>query len=345
MFAKTQENIDRIRTFTPVDEDLAQIPADIARVAIETREQFGLGVDSYRCQLWHDPDGIDMFADIAYAQPTGDTIAHIKAHSLDVYLPHDALLRGGATLPVIVDIHGGGFVYGYKDLNRNFGTHVASYGVAVVSLGYRLAPTTDFMGQLQDIFTALQWLQTHAHEYPIDLRNLFITGDSAGATLALYTAAALNSTVVGEQLHCPIQDLPVRGAIFQSGLFELEPLTRGVSTTDTLPYIAQMGGTFFTSFAEQTTEELQSMEGLVQYAQLPPSVVITSSDDFLETQSLLFAAAMRQRGNYCEIYDVVPAKGKTLGHVFPVGQVWLEESQRVFEIMQRFVFDLSQHYL
>ena len=64
----------------------------------------------------------------------------------------------GHTLPVYIDIHGGGFTYGYKELNRNFNVHLAEQGFAVFSLNYRPAPQTDLRGQLADIQAALRWI-------------------------------------------------------------------------------------------------------------------------------------------------------------------------------------------
>ena len=95
--------------------------------------------------------------------------------------------------PVYVDIHGGGFCYGYKELNRNFNTHLAAQGFAVVSLNYRPAPQTDLKGQLADVQAALRWLKAHLADYPVDPNAVFITGDSAGGALALLTLAIENS--------------------------------------------------------------------------------------------------------------------------------------------------------
>ena len=47
-------------------------------------------------------------------------------------------------LPVYIDVHGGGFVYGYKELNRNFCIALARRGFAVISISYRVLPTSRF---------------------------------------------------------------------------------------------------------------------------------------------------------------------------------------------------------
>ena len=56
---------------------------------------------------------------------------------LDVYRPAEA---EGKTLPVIVSVHGGGFVYGDKELYQYYCMNLAQKGFAVVNFTYRLAP-------------------------------------------------------------------------------------------------------------------------------------------------------------------------------------------------------------
>ncbi|MDY5130078.1 alpha/beta hydrolase fold domain-containing protein, partial [Actinotignum timonense] len=178
MHPDTPENIARARTWTPIDEDLAGVDAAIRQRAIEVRKSFVLDVDIVRCERWHTPDTVDVIADIPYL-PDGETNPF---HRLDLYLPHDAYLRGGKALPVYIDIHGGGFVYGTKDLNKNFGVHLAERGCAVFSLSYRLAPAADFLDQLRDVLAGCAWIARHLDDYPVDPDSVVITGDSAGAS-------------------------------------------------------------------------------------------------------------------------------------------------------------------
>lgn len=73
----------------------------------------GAGQCNSRCATL--PDGIEARIDIPYIED-----GH-RGHLLDVYYPKDA----GQKLPVIIDIHGGGFLYGDKDLNKLYGYHLA----------------------------------------------------------------------------------------------------------------------------------------------------------------------------------------------------------------------------
>ena len=67
-----------------------------------------------------------------------------RGHLLDVLLPRDAVVRGGAAVPVIFEVHGGAYFYGFKEINRSHAIELARHGYAVVSVSYPLYPAVDF---------------------------------------------------------------------------------------------------------------------------------------------------------------------------------------------------------
>ena len=90
-----------------------------------------------------------------------------------------------AAVPVLVGIHGGGFVSGGKDDGQI--TPVLqglTRGYAVVALDYRLAPEAPFPAAIADVETAVRWLRAHADEYGLDAARVALWGDSAGGNLA-----------------------------------------------------------------------------------------------------------------------------------------------------------------
>jgi acetyl esterase len=95
------------------------------------------------------PDGIEAIVDVPYAEDGQ------RGHLLDVYYPKGAKEK----LPVIMDIHGGGFLYGDKDINKLYGHHLAKRGFVVFNLNYRLAfNDAKVPGQIQDIVSAINWI-------------------------------------------------------------------------------------------------------------------------------------------------------------------------------------------
>ena len=79
------------------------------------------------------PSGVTEYRDIAYGH-------HGKENLLDVYIPEGA----EGPLPTIVSIHGGGYVYGSKEIYRRYGMDMARRGFAFVNFNYRLAPKWRF---------------------------------------------------------------------------------------------------------------------------------------------------------------------------------------------------------
>ena len=125
------------RYWTAIAEDLhADEPGVQERTAaacLRFRKECAM-FDYARALQWHDPQGVYVHTDIPYLPDGGYRDGEVRGHLLDVYIPRDAIVRGGNTLPVYIDIHGGGFTYGYKELNRNFNTHLADLGFGVFSL-------------------------------------------------------------------------------------------------------------------------------------------------------------------------------------------------------------------
>ena len=118
------------------------------------------------------PPDIQRFDDITYGP-------NHKWNRLDVYRPRD--IEG--PLPVIVSLHGGGWVYGDKERYQYYCMSLAQQGFAVVNFTYRLAPKHKFPTPVEDTNWVFCWLLDHAEKYGFDTRNIFAVGDSAGAHL------------------------------------------------------------------------------------------------------------------------------------------------------------------
>ena len=135
--------------------------------------------DAIRMASQKPVQGVAGDLNIRYAE--GDDPMHV----LDVYYPEDT----EGLLPVIFDIHGGGWMYGTKETNKLFCMSLASRGFAVVNINYRLVPKVNLLDQVCDVFRALHWLGEHGGEHHCDLDRAFLTGDSAGAHLASLAAS------------------------------------------------------------------------------------------------------------------------------------------------------------
>ena len=101
---------------------------------------------------------------------------------LDLYLPRKR--AGAAPLPVIVFVHGGGWVGGSKAAGRVIvQPYVATGNYAGVSIGYRLAGEARWPAQIHDCKAAIRWIRANAARHGLDPERIGVIGSSAGGTL------------------------------------------------------------------------------------------------------------------------------------------------------------------
>lgn len=149
-------------------------------------------------------------ADIAYGPDA--------RHRLDVY-------TGGAepaaARPVLVYVHGGGFIGGDKALpDSPFYANIAAWavtkGLIGVAMTYRLAPAHPWPAGSDDVAAAVAWLRSNIGAYGGDPDRIFLIGQSAGAAhVAGYLAAADPAAP------------RVAGGIMLSGLYDVTSLAKG----------------------------------------------------------------------------------------------------------------------
>jgi acetyl esterase len=104
----------------------------------------------------------------------------------DVLVP-----RGPGPHPVLVYLHGGGWVCGSPRSHRKLAARFAEAGSLVVNVDYRLAPEHPFPTPFEDCVAALRWAAREAPRFGGDPRRLAVGGDSAGANLAAAASIAL----------------------------------------------------------------------------------------------------------------------------------------------------------
>lgn len=103
----------------------------------------------------------------------------------DVVVP-----KGDGPFPIIVYIHGGGWVLGSREEYRGVACGFASKGYLVVSVDYALAPENRFPAGFDDCAFAVRWAAERAADFGGDSSRLVVAGDSAGANLTAAVCAS-----------------------------------------------------------------------------------------------------------------------------------------------------------
>ena len=241
------------------------------------------------------PKDIERFDDIVYGE-------NEEWNVLDVYRPKAEMSRN---LPVIVSVHGGGWVYGDKELYQYYCMSLAQRGFAVVNFTYRLAPEYKFPAPLEDTNAVMEWIYENAPDYGLDVEHIYMLGDSAGANiLALYTAICTNPSYAANfKFHVPGGFVPKAIALNCGSYVQTDDKMTKALMADYLP-------------KKGTEEELKLNNPLYYITEkFPPAYVMTSNGDFLKEQAPMMAEALEKNG----ISHVLKCYGdeKTeLGHVF-----------------------------
>ena len=129
------------------------------------------------------------FKDVVYATASA-------TQKLDVYLP-----EGDGPFPLIINVHGGGFMMGDKSNPASADEFLAA-GYAVASVDYRLSGEALAPAQIQDVKAAVRFLRANAEQYKLDPQQFAAFGQSAGGNLAALLgtscgAAALEGADLG----------------------------------------------------------------------------------------------------------------------------------------------------
>jgi len=132
-----------------------------------------------------------------------------ERHRLDVFRP-----AGARDLPVVVFVHGGGFVAGDKSTDGtpyhdNVGLWAARRGMVGVTMNYRLAPEHRWPSGAEDVGAAVAWLVANVAAHGGDPSRIVLMGSSAGAT---HVAGHVGMTD---------RDPSVRGVVLLSGAYDL----------------------------------------------------------------------------------------------------------------------------
>jgi acetyl esterase/lipase len=147
--------------------------------------------DVYPVRVAKWPDGVTSHADVTYS-----TLPGFRPMVVDIYMPP----KKGGPKPLIMYIHGGGWVAGHTRHSgalSNFPAvlaKLASEGFVVASLEYRLSGEAAFPAQLQDARAAIRFLKANAGQYGIDPARVGVWGGSAGGHLTALTALSCGDT-------------------------------------------------------------------------------------------------------------------------------------------------------
>ncbi|MEI5990904.1 hypothetical protein A5881_002409 [Enterococcus termitis] len=245
-----------------------------------------------------EPDTLKMFKNLSYG-PYG------IENTFDIYYPKGT----NKCLPTIINIHGGGFFYGDKELYRFYTMYLATQGFTVVNFNYRLAPEHQYPAPLEDTNTLMNWLIEHGRSYYIDLEQLFLVGDSAGAQLAEQYATLTSNPTYAQKF--PFKTAPIH--------FKAVALNCGAYFIGENSAINQDFPFYFGETITPTLKEQFPVENYIT-ADFPPAFVATSTHDTLKALAQPMVDLLRSKGVETTYQLYANQDHSELGHVFHLNQ-------------------------
>ena len=233
---------------------------------------------------------------------------------LDVYHPKEA----AASMPVILWIHGGGYVGGSKDSRQDYAMALADAGYVVANIDYALAPEALYPGPVLQANQALAYMELHAAEYGGDMERVFVGGDSAGAQIASQVAALVSNVELAETMAIQpaISNNQLQGALLLCGLYNLDTVRATAFPNIDLFLTAYTGAEPFESFPR--IDELSTVQHISP--DFPPVFITVGDADPFVSQST-------------ELVDILKA------NEVQVSSVFFEGTQK--NLKHEYQYDLS----
>lgn len=196
--------------------------------------------------------------------------------------------------PVIVSMHGGGWVRGSLDSDE-FKSHFMAHasGCAVVSVDYRMAPEFRYPVALEDCLAVTEWVRANADSMGFEADRIGVAGDSAGGNLAA-ALALMTRDRGGPPLRCQILVYPICDHDFDRPSY-LENAEGKLLTRAMMQW-------FWDQYAGPADRDQPYLSPLrsPDLRGLPPALILTAEHDPLRDEGELYARKLQEAGNIVE---------------------------------------------
>jgi acetyl esterase len=243
----------------------------------------------------------------------------------DVIVP-----KGDGPHPVLVYLHGGGWICGSPSTHRKVGYRFAEAGYLVFNVDYRLAPEHPFPTPHDDCVAALRWAARVASEYGGDPARMAVGGDSAGGNLSAAVALALADD----------PDVNLSAVLLIYGVFDFAKMG-GATATGGMEGMEEAGAKMVElmvgSYLPDDRDALMAdprVSPIHGAERLPPSHIVCGAADPLADQAHALAEVLEKAG--------VPHE-KVIVDAMPHGYVQMEFLPQARESIDRMVAFLGKH--
>lgn len=198
-----------------------------------------------------------------------------------------------AILPVVVYIHGAGWVFGNAHTHDRLIRELAASGqTAVVFPNYSLSPEARYPTAIEESYATVKWVAEHGREHGLDPARLTVSGDSVGGNMAI-AVTLMAKARGGPAIRRQLLFYPVTDAAFETESY-LEFATGYFLRRDAMMWFWDQYTTDPKQRAEITASPLRATTE--QLRGLPEALVITAQADVLRDEGEAYANKLREAG-------------------------------------------------
>ena len=273
-----------------------------------------LKTDVGKLDLSRLPEEVTEIKDVSYVDDNE------PGHKLDIFVRMD-----GTKKPVLIDIHGGGFISEDKAMNRLFGNYMAKLGFVVFELNVRLAyPEWTVFDQIEDIDKGVRFALRCASEYEGDTDQLYIAGHSSGGVLAFTECMLSSSPEMLAEFGLKERNYKYKGLITDCGLMHFYK--------SSIAYWGMRKMIFPKRYKEDKRYRYLTAENNEYIQKLPKAALLTNSKDVLKKMTYYFDGVLNQKGVEHRLFEY----GKD-GHTGIIFKPYTDENLAVLKSVKEYL--------
>jgi len=216
-----------------------------------------------------------------------------KDSTYDLYLPKNNI----QPVPVLIWVHGGGYVGGDKSGVKEFATRLSSDAqIAIVSMNYEKAPESKYPNQLIQVSELVKSIKKESLP-KLELSNMMFGGDSAGAQIALQYALTQTNEQYGASMHVPhlLEQGTIKATVSYCGPLDLEKIKDTKSSSNFMKFFVRTVAWSELGTKNWKTSPQLKQASLVKYLtdEFPPAYITDGNAYSFQDQGISFKNKLR----------------------------------------------------
>lgn len=242
-------------------------------------------------------------------------------------------------LPVIIYIHGGGWISGSANSVALYAKLLSSNGYIVANVDYALAPEYKYPVAITQIVEVLNYLYENAEKYKIDNTNIFIGGNSAGASLSSQIGGIVSNEEyakkVGITVKVPYKN--IKGLILFNGIYNFDTVS-----DCHFPFFKQFAWSYTGKKNYKKYERIDELSTIKYVNTNYPSTFITVGNmDTLASQTYEFIDELDK--NNVDYTSLLWKDTKTMLYHDYIYDLQTEEANKAYDMVKRFLHEKTNN--